>query len=82
MFFILYLGLYAAARDLNLEWAVIVGVSKFADGSKDETKDWKLFSSTMSASVVHNMFKRAGVIKKLPHYKETQKGTKRSMHEW
>jgi hypothetical protein len=36
----------------------------------------------MSASVVHNMFKRAGVIKKLPHYKETQKGTKRSMHEW
>ncbi|CAB4010928.1 5 -methylthioadenosine S-adenosylhomocysteine nucleosidase-like isoform X16 [Paramuricea clavata] len=61
-------GLYAAARDLGIEWAVIKAVSDFGDGSNSETKDWQPFASVMAASVVHNMFKYSDVIKQWPHY--------------
>ncbi|CAB3993156.1 5 -methylthioadenosine S-adenosylhomocysteine nucleosidase-like isoform X16 [Paramuricea clavata] len=67
-------GLYAAAYDLGIEWAVIKAVSDFGDGSKSVTKDWQPFASVMAASVVHNMFKEAHVIKKWPHYKNFDPG--------
>jgi hypothetical protein len=44
-------------------------VSDFGDGSKSVTKDWQPFASLMAASLVHNMFKQAHVIKNWPHYK-------------
>jgi hypothetical protein len=67
LFFNLFLGLYAAAYDLNIEWAVIKAVSDFADGSKSVTKEWQPFASVMAVSLVHNMFKHADVIKQWPH---------------
>lgn len=63
-------GLYAAAHDLGIEWAVIKGVSDFANGSKKVTEDWQPFASTMAASVVYNMFQYADVIKHWSHYKK------------
>ncbi|XP_028398320.1 uncharacterized protein LOC114521945 [Dendronephthya gigantea] len=53
-------GLYAAAYNLGIEWAVVKGVSSFADGNV-ETKKWKQFASVMAASVVYNMFKYPNV---------------------
>jgi hypothetical protein len=49
-------------------------VSDFADGSKSVTEDWQPFASAMAASVVHNMFKQAQVIKNWPHYKNIDPG--------
>jgi hypothetical protein len=69
-FVALILGLYAAAHELEIEWAVIKGVSDFADGSKQGTGDWQPFASTMAASVVYNMFKYSDVIKHWPHYQK------------
>ena len=63
------LGLYAAAYDNGLEWAVIKAVSDFADGSKTETGDWQPFASVMAASLVYHMFKYPDVIEQWPHYK-------------
>ena len=57
------LGLYAAAYDLGIEWAVIKAVSDFADGSKQMTNDWQQFASVMAASVVYNIFKNPVVLK-------------------
>ena len=42
-------GLYIAAHDLKMEWAVIKGVSDFADGRKCDL--WRPFASIMAASV-------------------------------
>ncbi|XP_028392375.1 uncharacterized protein LOC114516940 isoform X2 [Dendronephthya gigantea] len=65
-------GLFAAAYDLGIEWAVIKGVSDFADGSKRATEDWQPFSSTMAASLVYNMFKSPDVTRYWPHYQKTE----------
>ena len=65
----LNLGLYAAAYDLGIEWAVIKAVSDFGDGSKTATEEWQPFASAMAASVVHNMFQYPDVIRQWPHYK-------------
>ena len=62
-------GLYAAAYDLGIEWAVIKGVSSFADGNEEEAKKWQPFASVMAASVVHNMFKHSDVLQSWRHYK-------------
>lgn len=62
------LGLYAAAYDNGLEWAVIKAVSDFADGSKTATEDWQPFASVMAASLVRHMFKYPDVINQWPHY--------------
>jgi hypothetical protein len=50
-----------------MEWAIIKGVSDFADGKK-VTENWQAFSSAMAASVVYNMFKHAVAIKHWPRY--------------
>ena len=71
-FTVFNLGLFAAAYDLRIEWAVIKGVSDFADGSKRATEDWQSFSSTMAASLVYNMFKSPDVTRYWPHYQKTE----------
>ena len=77
--FILYsicniLGLYAASYDLVMEWAVIKGISSFADGNKATTKSWQPFASAMAASVVYNMFKHPVVLKHWSHIRRTAEG--------
>jgi hypothetical protein len=49
-------------------------VSDFADGNKSATDDLQPFASTMTASVVHSMFKYADVIRQWPHYKKPVQG--------
>ncbi|CAB4038850.1 5 -methylthioadenosine S-adenosylhomocysteine nucleosidase, partial [Paramuricea clavata] len=50
-------GLYEAACDLKMEWAIVKGVSGSAGESEEVSESWKQFSSTMAASVVYDMFK-------------------------
>jgi hypothetical protein len=59
-------------------------VSDLGDGSKSVTKHWQPFASAMAASVVHNMFKQAHVIKNWPHYKNIDPGMTegRGMWKW
>ena len=66
------LGLYAAAGDLGIEWAVVKAVSDFGDGTKTATEKWQRFSSVMAASIVHNIFKYPDVIQDWNHYKNAQ----------
>jgi hypothetical protein len=54
--------------DFGIEWAVIKAVSDFADGSKEKTKLWQPFASTMAASVVYNMFQWPVVLNGWRHY--------------
>jgi hypothetical protein len=74
-----FLGLCAAGHNLQIEWAVIKGVSDYANGSKNATgdRDWQPFASAMAASVVYNMFKYPDVLKHWPNYQKpgTTKGT-------
>ena len=65
-------GLYAAARDIGVEWGVIKAVSDFGDGSKTATEEWQPFASVMAISVVRNMFQYEDVIKNWPHYKDKE----------
>ena len=65
-------GLYEAAYNLSIEWAVIKAVSDFADGSKERTKLWQPFSSAIAASVAYNMFKYPVVLRHWHHHKKTE----------
>lgn len=63
-----FLGLYTATAETGLEWAVIKGVSDFADDNKSNTDKWRAFASQMSASVVVNMLSDPGVFDDWPHH--------------
>ena len=67
IYFFVLTGLYEAANDLGIEWAVIKGVSSFADGN-EETKQWLPFASVMAASVVHHTFKHPNVLQSWRHH--------------
>ena len=69
--FITLLGVYSSCHELGVEWAVIKGVSNYADDTKLQPASWKLFASVMAASFVNHMFKDREVIETLPHYSET-----------
>ena len=71
IYFFVLIGLYEAAYDLGIEWAVIKGVSSYADGN-EETKKWRSFASVMAASVVHHMFKHSAVLQSWRHYKNVE----------
>ena len=68
--FTLFLGVYAACYDLQVEWLVVKGISDYADGTKSETKSWQPFASVMAASVVHNILKEPGILKDWHHYED------------
>ena len=59
----MFLGVYAAAFDLEIEWVVIKGISDYADGTKKSTGDWQPFASAMAASVVNNILKHPGILR-------------------
>ena len=67
MFFSL-LGVLAAAHNLQIEWVVVKGISDYADGTKDSTKDWKPYSSVMAASLVAHVLRKPSIFKDWPRY--------------
>ena len=62
------LGVYAAAHNLQIEWVVVKGISDYADGTKDSTKDWQPYASMMAASLVANVLSQPSVFKDWPRY--------------
>ena len=66
----LFLGLYAAAHDLRIEWVVIKGVSDYAGDNKSASDHWRPFSSLMASSLVAHILSNANVFQKWPHYKK------------
>ena len=63
-----FIGLFAAAHDLNLEWVIVKGISHFSDDSNTPNESWKSFASIMAASLVSNMLNDPVVFKEWPHY--------------
>ena len=63
-----FLGLYAASRDLLMEWAVIKGVSDFADGKNSATNAWRRFASIMAASLTAHILSDPIPFEHLAHY--------------
>ena len=61
-------GLHAAARDLDMEWVVIKGVSDFADGKKSDTDKWRPFASVMAASLTAHILSDPNSFKDVTHY--------------
>ena len=59
------------AYDLKMEWAVIKGVSDFADGRKSDTDPWRPFASVMAASVMAHILSDPTVFKNWENYEST-----------
>ena len=64
----IFLGLYTAAHDLDVEWVVIKGVADFADGKKRKTDSWRRFASIMAASLTAHILSDTLVFKDWPHF--------------
>ena len=62
------LGVSAAAHNLQIEWIVVKGISDYADGNKDSTKDWKPYASVMAASFVAHALRQPSIFKDWPPY--------------
>jgi len=60
--------MYTAAHDLEIEWAVVKGISDYADGTKDSTKDWQCYASVMSASLVAHVLRKPRIFKDWSRY--------------
>ena len=67
-FFFPFIGLFAAAHDLNLEWVIVKGISHFSNDSNTPDESWKSFASITAASLVSNMLNDPVVFKEWPHY--------------
>ena len=67
-FFFPFIGLFAGAHDLNLEWVIVKGISHFSNDSNTPDESWKSFASIMAASLVSNMLNDPVVFKEWPHY--------------
>ena len=65
------IGLFAAAHDVNIEWVIVRGISHFSSDDNAPDESWKLFASTMAASLVANMLNDPLVFKEWPHYEGT-----------
>ena len=61
-----FLGVYAAAHNLDIEWVVIKGISGYADGIN--VKDsWRTFASFMAASLTAHILSDTIAFQALPH---------------
>ena len=63
-----FLGVYAAAYDLGIEWVVIEGVSGLAGDHKSASDHWRSFSSLMAASLVAHFLSDVDVFEDWRHY--------------
>ena len=53
---------------MNIEWAIVKGISHFSGDSNTPNESWKSFASIMAASLVSNLLSDPVVFKKRPHY--------------
>ena len=67
----LFLGVYAAAQELDIPWTIIKGVSNYADGGMFESLPWKKFASLMAASLTVHILSNPVTFKGWPHYQST-----------
>ena len=67
-FFFPFVGLFAAAHELKLEWVIVKGISHFSNDSNTPDESWKSFASIMAASLVSNMLNDPVVFNEWPHY--------------
>ena len=67
-----FLGVYSAAFDRQMEWVVIKGISYYADSEEPDTEKWRRFSSVMAASVVNHILKEPDALRGWPHYEGTK----------
>ena len=68
MTLVIFLGLYAAAHDLDIEWIIIKGISEYADSSSPPADSWRRFASVMAASLTAHMLKDPIVFQAWRHY--------------
>ena len=68
----LFLGVYAAAQELDIPWTIIKGVSNYADGGLFEPNPWKEFASLMAASLTAHILSNPVAFKDWPHYQSIQ----------
>ena len=68
VFVVLFIGLFAAAQDLKIEWVIVKGISHFPNDGNAPNDSWKSFASIMAASLVSNMLNDPVVFKEWPHY--------------
>ena len=62
----IFIGVYSAAFDNQLEWVVIKGISYYAVEEQTQTEEWLRFSSIMAASVVKHILSQPDVLKDWP----------------
>ena len=62
------LGFYTVTHNLPTEWVVVKGISDYPDGTKDSTKDWKLYASVMAASLVAHVLSQPSIVRDWPRY--------------
>ena len=65
------LGVYSAAHDLKMEWVVVKGISRYADGTETEEK-WKTCASVTAASLVFSILNDCSIFEDWPHYRGKQ----------
>ena len=66
-----YIGVYAAAQELDIPWAIIKGVSSYADAGLFEPNPWKTFASLMAASLTAHILSNPFIFRDWPHYLST-----------
>lgn len=71
--FVMFLGVYAAAFDSEIEWVIIKGISHYTDSSCCGSDKWQHFASAMAASVVKHILKEPIVLQDWPCYKGVHK---------
>ena len=64
----IFIGLFAAAHDVKIEWVIVKGISHFSNDGNAPNGSWKSFASIMAASLVSNMLNDPVVFKEWPHY--------------
>ena len=65
---IYFIGLFAAAYDVKIEWVIVKGISHFSNDGNAPNESWKSFASIMAASLVSNMLNDPVVFKDWPRY--------------
>ena len=67
--YILILGIFTAAFDVQIEWLVVKGIADYADSTDSTSENWSPFASVMAASVVANILSDPVVFRGWSHYK-------------
>ena len=63
-----FLGLYTAAYNLDIEWIIIKAISEYAHSSSPPADSWRQFASVMAASLTAHMLKDPTVFQEWRQY--------------